>query len=79
MQIECQIILFRLLLLIYHKYPAIAKRGPLLYLLLVFNHPSLLLLLLIWYTVIGGEELHKEERGEMIMVVVHVEDRGYTM
>ena len=28
-----------------------------------------------WYTVIGCDDPHKEERGDMMMVVVYSEDR----
>ena len=41
---------------------------------------SLLYLLLIsWYTVKVGDDLHKEDRGDMMYVVFYIEERGETM
>ena len=79
MRIEGQRIPFNFLLIISHKYPAIAKRCTLLYLLPIFAPPSLLLLITSWYTVIGGDDLHTEEKGDTMMVVVQTEERGDTM
>ena len=41
--------------------------------------PSLLILLLNWYTVIEGDDIYKEERGDMMVVVVHTDNTGETM
>ena len=71
MRTDCQRILIHLLLLISHKSPAIAKRCSLPYLLPVFD--PLFLSLISWSKVIGGDYLRKEDRGDMILVVVHTE------
>ena len=81
MRTECQKILFHFLLLIYHKSPDISKRCPLPYPLPIFAPRSLFLSLslLSWSTFIGGADLHKQDSVEMMLVVVHIQERGYMM
>ena len=73
---ECQIILFNFLLIIYHQLPEISKRSHLPYLLPILSLRLLLISLLIWYTVIGGDDLHKYESDDMMLVVVHTKEMG---
>ena len=78
--IDGKIILIHFLLIIYHKSLDIAKRCPLPYFLPIFSPKSLSLWLISGLsTVIGGDDLHKEERGDMMLVVVPIEDRGDIM
>ena len=79
MQMECQRIIFHFLLPIFHKFLAIYKRCPLPYFPLIFAHRLVSLSLLSWSTVIGGYDLHNDDRGNMMLVLVHTEERGYMM
>ena len=76
MRTECQIIIFHFLLLVSHKLPSIDKCCLLPYLLPIFAPRSLFLSLLIWSTIIVSDDLNKEDRGEMMQVVVNTENRG---
>ena len=79
MQTGCQRILFHFLLIIPHNSSSITKCFPISYSLQIFAPPSLFLLILSWYTVIGGNNLHKEKRDDIMMLVVHTEERGGMM
>ena len=55
------------------------QRCPFPYFLPIFAHPSLLLSQLSWSAVIVVDDLHIEDRGDIIMLVVHIEEIYYMM
>ena len=58
----------------------IANGFPLLYSLQIFAPWSLSLFLIsLWYTVRGGDDLHKEEKGNIMLLVVLTEKGGDIM
>ena len=79
MHTECQIIIIRFIIIISNKPPVIAKRCHILYFLpiLAFGLPSISLLS--WSTDIVCDDLHKEGSGDMVLVVVNIEERGGMM
>ena len=55
------------------------KLFPLPYSIPIFVPSSPLICLFSWYTVIVGDDVHKEYMGDMMMVVVHTEYMGDMM
>ena len=71
MRTECQIIIFHFLLLIYHKSPAIAKALPSSVFSPYLHFPISIAIVTQFSTVIVGDDIHKEDRGDMMMVVLN--------
>ena len=81
MRIRCQRILIHFLLIIPHKLLVIARCCPLPYLLPDLLSPIAIAVTtqLMVYIFIGVDNLHKEEKGDIILVVVPTDERGEMM